>query len=46
MISLNSFSLFLKGKIITDVNLPQGSKFLKKTPDGYNSFKTELLYTK
>ncbi len=32
----------LKGKIIIDAILPEGSKFLKKTPDGYNDFKSEL----
>jgi DNA-formamidopyrimidine glycosylase len=32
----------LKNKIIFDINLPEGSKFLKKTPDGYNDFKTSL----
>lgn len=32
----------LKGKIVTDIDLPEGSKFLKKTPDGYNAFKSSL----
>jgi formamidopyrimidine-DNA glycosylase len=32
----------IKNKVILDINLPTGSKFLKKTPDGYNEFKAEL----
>ena len=32
----------LKNKLIIDVIFPEGSKFNKKTPDGYNDFK-ELL---
>ena len=32
----------LKNNLILDVNLPEGSKFLKKTPDGYNDFKQDL----
>jgi DNA-formamidopyrimidine glycosylase len=32
----------LKDKYIIDVDLPEGSKFLKKTPDGYNLFKSSL----
>lgn len=32
----------LKDKIVIDVNFPEGSKFLKKTPCGFNDFKTVL----
>jgi DNA-formamidopyrimidine glycosylase len=32
----------IKNKTIIDVNFPEGSKFLKKTPDGYNNFKADL----
>lgn len=32
----------LKDKIITSVSLPLGSKFLKKSPIGYNDFKNSL----
>jgi hypothetical protein len=32
----------IKNKIVIEVNLPEGSKFIKKTPDGYNDFKTFL----
>jgi DNA-formamidopyrimidine glycosylase len=32
----------IKNKTIIDVNFPEGSKFLKKTPDGYNDFKASL----
>ena len=32
----------LQNKLITDVIFPEGSKFNKKTPDGYNDFKQLL----
>jgi DNA-formamidopyrimidine glycosylase len=32
----------IKNKLIVSVNLPESSKFLKKTPDGYNDFKDDL----
>ena len=33
---------YLKNNFIVDVNLPKGSKFLKKKPDGYDDFKLSL----
>jgi len=33
---------YLKNTYIIEVNLPEGSKFLKKTPDGLNDFKQIL----
>ena len=33
---------YLKNNFIVDVNLPEGSKFLKKKPDGYDDFKLSL----
>jgi endonuclease-8 len=32
----------LKNTTIVDINFPEGSKFLKKTPDGFNNFKNAL----
>jgi formamidopyrimidine-DNA glycosylase len=32
----------IKNNLVVSVDLPEGSKFLKKAPDGYNDFKTDL----
>ena len=32
----------IKNKLIISIDLPEGSKFLKKNPDGYNDFKANL----
>lgn len=32
----------IKNNLIVSVDLPEGSKFLKKNPDGYNDFKSNL----